>query len=70
MKPPGISLGVGSNGLGMRVTQSSRVEDKIWEAVQEAIAANWSVEMFKQEAAQAFQHEYRELGADVDRQMK
>ncbi len=70
MKPSGINFSIGSDGPKMRVTGSSRVEDKIWEAVQEAVVSNWSVEMFKEEAADAFQHEYRELEADVTRQMK
>lgn len=55
-KPNGVVLSE-SNGwpiLGVRV--SSGLEDKIWDAVREAICANMTPTQFKREASQAWQH--------------
>lgn len=46
MKPLGM--------IGLAVIKPSRVEDRIWDSVEEAILAGWSPEQFKREAAQAW----------------
>lgn len=54
MKPNGIRLGVDGSGLTMRVTQPTRTEDKVWDAVREAIDEGWTPKRFAIEVAQAW----------------
>lgn len=63
MKPPGVSL------FPLRVITPSPVEDKIWDAVQEAIIAGWTPRKFRSEAASAWGHELREMAKDAERDM-
>ena len=58
MKPPGIYLNTIRNGdVTFNVRKPSRVEDAIWNAVQEAIEAGWTAKQFRQEAASAWEDE-------------
>jgi hypothetical protein len=43
-----------------KVIIPSKVEDKIWEAVEEAISSGWSPRQFKIEAANAWEHRLKE----------
>jgi hypothetical protein len=63
MKPLGASL------APLRVITPSRVEDKIWEAVQEAISAGWTPKQFRSEAGDAWAHELRAMAKDALRDM-
>lgn len=56
-KPAGIALDLQS---GFRVTQSSATEDRIWDAVRDAIAAGWTPRQFRNEAASAWDYELDE----------
>ena len=60
MKPPGMNFTLRGGALCLETTHSDRVSDSIWDAVQEAISANWSVERFKREASAAWDHELSE----------
>ena len=62
MKPLGITV-------GMRLVQPTRVEDKIWEAVQEAVLAGWDVRKFRIEAASAWEHELKEQARSAVRDL-
>lgn len=55
MKPPGIYLSAAHGAVTFNVRQPSRVEDAIWDAVQEAIEAGWDAKAFKREAASAWE---------------
>jgi hypothetical protein len=48
MKPLGISH-------NFQVIKPSKVEDQIWEAVEEAINAGWTPEQFKREVSSAWE---------------
>lgn len=61
MKPAGIDIAVSDGALVFRVSPSDRVADKIWEAVQDAVCANWTPEQLKREFAAAWEHEHTEL---------
>lgn len=66
MKPTGISFGLDSAGdLHVGVTRSSRAEDAVWAAVEEAIDAGMTPERFKREAAQAWEETLRQRGKDA-----
>jgi hypothetical protein len=60
VKPPGLALGFDGNGLTMRVTQSDRASDAVWNAVQEALDAQWTPEKFIREVYGAWEHERKE----------
>jgi hypothetical protein len=53
MKPIGLSA-------TFQVVRSTRAEDAVWAAVEEAICAGMTPEQFKEEAAQAWEHCLRE----------
>ena len=57
MKPPGIEMVLRDGALCIGVTETNRVTDKVWAAVQEAIAAGWSPEKFRREAKDAWAYE-------------
>jgi len=60
MKPLGIGFGI-SNGLPtMGVHTPSRVEDAVWDAVEEAISAGWTPAKFRREVIAAWDHELDE----------
>ena len=44
----------------MQVIRPTPIEDRIWDAVSEAIAAGMTPERFRSEVAQAWEHELRE----------
>jgi hypothetical protein len=60
MKPLGIAVGLNQSGVSMYVTEITKTEDAIWEAVKQAICEGWSPERFKQEASEAWEHELKE----------
>lgn len=60
MKPMGLTA-------DFRIVRSTRAQDKIWEAVEDAVREGMSPEDFKREAAQAFEHEYNERAKDAVR---
>lgn len=69
-KPLGVSLTMGADGLPcMSVVQSTPVEDAIYRAVEEAIDRGWSPEMFRREAATAWEYRLEQDKRDVRRQM-
>jgi len=53
MKPNGLTV-------GLRVVHPTRVEDAVWQAVQEAVIAGWDVSRFRRECAEAWNHELEE----------
>lgn len=53
MKPYGMDM-------AFRVITPTQTEDKIWEAVREAINEGWTPERFKHEAADAWKHALRQ----------
>ena len=53
-KPTGIGLVTDGHSIGFSVDLASKVEDAIWDAVEEAINAGWTPERFKSEAADAW----------------
>lgn len=65
MKPLGISLSITNQGPTMRLTQSNRALDQIWDAVQTAIACGLSPQQFKDEAAQAWEYELKDQAKDA-----
>jgi len=70
MKPPGLGFAMGEQGLTLRVSQPSPVEDAIWTAVEEALAAGWTPQRFKSEAASAWADQLREAAKDADREWR
>lgn len=61
MKPNRVRMSLTENGSPrMFVPAISRVEDAIWEAVQEAISAGLTVEQFRKEAAEAWRQELQD----------
>ena len=50
-----------------QILRPSRTEDKIWEAVQEAIVEGWSPERFKREVAQAWDEELKEQAKEAQK---
>ena len=65
MKPLGLNMGFGKDGLALSVTRPTRVEDAVWEAVEEAIAAGWTPERFRNEAADAWRERLQEEAKDA-----
>jgi hypothetical protein len=65
MKPPGIYAALHGGSVTFNVRQPSRVEDAIWNAVQEAIDAGWDAKAFKAEAASAWEEELRRQAKDA-----
>ena len=57
-KPLGLRMGADAT---MRVTRPSRVEDAIWNAVEEAVDAHWTPQQVKNEVASAFEEAYKRL---------
>jgi len=53
MKPTGLDM-------MLNVKMPSRAEDAIWEAVREAINANWTPEQFRIEVASAWEDALRD----------
>ena len=49
----------------LSVTRSSNVEDKIYEAVREAVICGWDVRRFLSEAQEAWDYEMREMRKDA-----
>lgn len=68
-KPPGIRLERVDGVPVMRVCQYSRVEDAIWDAVEEAINAGWDARKFRMEAASAWEHRLKEDAKDALRDL-
>ena len=68
-KPPGLSVALtGAGGISLRVTPSDRIADKVWDAVEDAIDAGWTVERFRREAAECwdgYMSEKRKRDADA-----
>ena len=60
-KPPGVSLTVDADGPRLRVTQSDDVQDKVYEAVREAVLYGWTPERFIEEAREAWDYEMHEM---------
>lgn len=61
MKPLGIRLGIGGT---MRVVHPSRVEDAVWNAVEEALCAGWTAQRLKAEFADAWGEALRRQAKD------
>lgn len=67
MKPPGIAFGLRDGSLHVGVTHPSRAEDKVWEAVEEALLEGWTVAQFLHEVRSAWEDaKQRELKSDMD----
>ena len=49
----------------MRVVMPSKAEDKIWDAVEEAIEAGWTPQRFKNEVANAWEEYFRRTANDT-----
>lgn len=62
-KGAGLVFGASGGSLHVGVRVPTGVEDRIWEAVEEAIEAGWTAKRFRQEAASAWE-------AELDRQAK
>jgi hypothetical protein len=52
----------------MKITRSSRVEDKIWDAVEEAVNAGWDAQRFIREAHDGWAHKLSEDAKDADKE--
>jgi len=65
MKPLGIAFRPDASLL---VLKPSRVEDKVWEAVEEAISAGWTPRQFVAEAADAWSQGLRDAAKDRSRE--
>jgi len=63
MKPLGISH-------NFQIINPSKVEDQIWEAVEEAINAGWTPERFKQEAGLAWEDALKQQIKNVNNVFK
>ena len=59
-KPLGISIGINSGLPTLRVNESSKAMDAIWDAVEEAINSGMTPEQFKMEAAEAWAERLKE----------
>ncbi len=66
-KPSGINIGMNERGPTWSVASSSRVDNLIWEAVQEAILAGMTPEQFKREVADAWKYELSEESKRVQK---
>lgn len=59
-KPLGLALTLGESGIGMHVTQSNRLIDKIWDVAEDAHGAGWTAQKFILEARDAWEHAIEE----------
>lgn len=60
MKPIEVGMRVTESGaIGFAVNRPSKVEDAIWEAVEQAIEAGWTPRQFKLEVASAWEQRFR-----------
>lgn len=59
-KPLGIGLTLVDGVPVMRVKTPDKVEDAVWEAVDEAINAGWDARRFRREAAEAWEQRLRD----------
>ncbi len=60
-KPHGLAITLDNSGnLGLKVRTPNRVEDLVWQAVQEAQLAGMTVKQFRLEVAEAWEHERKE----------
>lgn len=50
-----------------RIVRPSRVEDKIWEAVEEAFCAGWTPQQFISEARQSWDQANRDKAKEDDK---
>jgi len=64
MKPLGVEINMAGS---MSVTHPSKVEDAIWDAVEEAINAGWTPRQFKNEIAAAWVERLKQDARDADR---
>lgn len=64
-KPLGIRFGMNGGVPSLSVTQSDKVSDAIWDAVQLAIACGWDARKFKLEASQAWEEELSNQSKDA-----
>jgi hypothetical protein len=65
MKPLGMAF---APDASLHVLKPSRVEDKVWDAVQEAIIAGWTPRQFVSEAADAWSQELRNEAREKSRE--
>lgn len=63
-KPPGVRFELGPKGPRLSVTRPSPAEDRIWDAVEEAIDGGWTAERFASEAAEAWREKLRRDAQD------
>lgn len=68
-KPLGVALELDAQDWRLRVfvRQPSKVEDAVWEAVEQAIEAGWDPKRFKIEAEQAWEEKRQD---DTKEEMK
>lgn len=67
-KPNGIEMYLTQSGdIGMRVVPIDRIADRVWDAVEEAINAGWTVEQFRCECAEAWAHTLRKQAEWAER---
>jgi hypothetical protein len=59
-KPPGLAFRLHGNSIVMGVTRSSRAQDAVFRAVEEALLEGWSVEDFRREARECWSLVLRE----------
>lgn len=69
-KPPGIALGLSGDGVHMGVTRSSEAEDKVWEAVEQALIENWTPDRFIREVREAWAQARKDLAEADDGEFK
>ena len=65
MKPLGMSCRLSESGLSLRVEMPSRAVDAIWDAVQTAICYGVTPKQFREEAAQAWEHDLKGQAKDA-----
>ena len=66
MKPLGVRLGVGASGsLTVGVTKPTYTEDKVWDAVREAINEGWTPKRFRAEVADAWETAIKDDARDA-----
>lgn len=53
-KPLGVNLTIGPYGPHMGVSRITTAEDRVWDAVEEAQIAGWTVKQFMREASEAW----------------
>ncbi len=60
MKPTGVHLTLRNGYPSLAVSTPNRAIDAIWDAVREARLAGLSVQQFRSEAAEAWEHDIRD----------